>query len=34
LYDEKGEYIRGFIRQQDGLNYASYIDENGKEVFE
>lgn len=34
LYDDKGEYIRGLIRQEDGLHYASYIDENGKEIFE
>ncbi|MGW8195483.1 MAG: hypothetical protein ACWGOX_14590 [Desulforhopalus sp.] len=34
LYDDKGEYVRGLIRQEDGLNYASYIDKDGKEVFE
>ncbi|WP_163339523.1 hypothetical protein [Desulfopila sp. IMCC35008] len=34
LYDEKGQYIRGMFRQKDGLNYFSYIDADGKEVFE
>ena len=34
LYDEKGQYVRGMFRQKDGLNYFSYIDADGKEVFE
>ena len=34
LYDDKGQYIRGMFRQKDGLNYFSYIDADGKEVFE
>jgi len=34
LYNEKGQYVRGLIRQEDGLNYASYIDDNEKEIFE
>ena len=34
LYDEKGQYVRGMFRQKDGLNYFSYIDAEGKEVFE
>ena len=34
LYDEKGQYVRGMFQQKNGLNYFSYIDENGKEVFE
>ncbi len=34
LYDDKGEYTRGLVRQEDGLHYASYIDKNGKEMFE
>jgi hypothetical protein len=34
LYDEKGLYVRGMFRQKDGLNYFSYIDADGKEVFE
>jgi len=34
LYDDKGQYIRGMFRQKDGLNYFSYIDADGKEIFE
>lgn len=34
LYDEKGQYVRGMFRQKDGLNYFSYIDAEGNEVFE
>jgi len=34
LFDENGQYLRGMFRQQDGLNYNSYIDESGKEIFE
>jgi len=34
LYDEKGQYVRGMFRQKDGLNYFSYIDADGKEIFE
>jgi len=34
LYDDEGRYVRGLIRQEDGSNYASYIDKEGTEVFE
>jgi hypothetical protein len=34
LYDEKGQYVRGMIRQKNGTHYNSYVDENGKEIFE
>ncbi|WP_136806759.1 hypothetical protein [Desulfosediminicola flagellatus] len=34
LYDKKGQYVRGLVRQQDGLHYASHIDDKGAEVFE
>ena len=34
LYDENGDYVRGMFRQKDGLNYFSYIDADGNEVFE
>jgi hypothetical protein len=33
LYDDQGQYVRGMIRQQDGVHYSSYVDENGKEVI-
>jgi hypothetical protein len=33
LYDSQGQYVRGMIRQQDGVHYSSYVDENGKEVI-
>jgi hypothetical protein len=34
LYDDKGQYVRGMIRQKNGTHYTSYIDENGKEIIE
>jgi hypothetical protein len=33
IYNDKGEYVRGMIRQKDGAHYTSYIDENGKEII-
>ena len=33
LYDEQGQYLRGMIRQKDGVHYSSYVDDNGKEVI-
>jgi hypothetical protein len=32
LYDDQGQYVRGMIRQKDGVHYSSYINENGEEV--
>lgn len=32
LYDDEGQYVRGIIRQNDGLHYFSYMDEKGKEI--
>ena len=34
IYNDKGEYVRGMIRQKDGVHYSSYVDENGKEIIE
>jgi hypothetical protein len=34
LYDYNGQYVRGMIRQKNGTHYFSYVDENGKEIFE
>jgi hypothetical protein len=34
LYDDDGKYVRGMIRQANGIQYSSYVDENGKEVIE
>jgi hypothetical protein len=34
LYDDEGKYVRGMIRQANGIHYYSYVDENGKEVIE
>ena len=34
LYDDKGQYVRGMIRQKNGTHYFSYVDENGKEIIE
>jgi hypothetical protein len=33
IYDDNGQYVRGMIRQKNGVNYSSYVDENGKEIF-
>jgi hypothetical protein len=33
IYDDKGQYVRGMIRQRNGTHYASYVDENGKEII-
>ena len=33
IYDDQGKYVRGMIRQKDGVHYASFLDENGKEVI-
>jgi len=34
IYDDNGQYVRGMIRQKNGVHYFSYVDENGKEIFE
>ena len=34
IYDDKGQYVRGMIRQKNGTHYTSYVDENGKEIIE
>jgi len=34
IYDDKGQYVRGMIRQKNGTHYTSYMDENGKEIIE
>jgi hypothetical protein len=34
IYDDTGKYVRGMIRQKNGVHYSSYVDENGKEVIE
>ena len=34
LYDDKGQYVRGMIRQKNGTHYTSYVNENGKEILE
>lgn len=33
IYDDHGEYVRGMIRQKNGVHYSSHVDENGKEVI-
>lgn len=33
LYDEEGRYARGMVRQEDGLNYSSYMDKEGNEIM-
>ena len=33
IYDDKGQYVRGMIRQKNGVHYTSHMDENGKEVI-
>ncbi len=34
IYDDSGQYVRGMIRQKDGVHYSSYLNEKGKEVIE
>jgi hypothetical protein len=34
IYNEHGQYVRGMIRQPDGIHYDSYVDERGQEIFE
>jgi hypothetical protein len=34
IYDDKGQYVRGMIRQKNGTHYNSFVDENGKEIIE
>ena len=33
IFDDHGKYVRGMIRQKDGVHYSSYVDENGKEII-
>ena len=33
IYGDNGQYVRGMIRQKNGVHYSSYVDENGKEVI-
>jgi len=33
IYDDHGKYVRGMIRQKNGVHYSSHVDENGKEIF-
>ncbi|UCD36306.1 MAG: hypothetical protein JSU90_05615 [Nitrospiraceae bacterium] len=33
IYDDSGKYVRGMIRQKDGIHYSSYVDQNGKEII-
>ena len=33
IYDDQGKYVRGMIRQKNGVHYSSHLDENGKEVI-
>jgi hypothetical protein len=34
IFDDNGQYVRGIIRQKNGVHYSSYVDETGKEVIE
>jgi hypothetical protein len=34
IYNDRGQYVRGMIRQQNGAHYDSYVDESGKEIIE
>ena len=34
IYDDRGQYVRGMIRQSNGAHYTSYVDENGEEILE
>jgi hypothetical protein len=33
IFDDKGQYVPGMIRQKDGVHYSSYVDEDGKEII-
>jgi len=33
IFDDNGQYVRGMIRQKNGIHYSSYVDENGKEII-
>jgi hypothetical protein len=33
IYDDNGQYVRGMIRQKNGVHYFSYVNENGKEII-
>ena len=33
IYDDNGQFVRGMIRQKNGVHYSFYVDENGKEVI-
>ena len=33
IFDDNGQYVRGMIRQKDGVHYFSYVDENGNEII-
>lgn len=33
IFNDQGRYVRGMIRQKDGVHYTSYVDENGKEII-
>ena len=33
IYDDKGQYVRGMIRQANGIHYSSYVDSKGKEIM-
>ena len=33
IYDDHGKYVRGMIRQKNGVHYSSHVDESGKEVI-
>jgi hypothetical protein len=33
IFDDNGKYVRGMIRQKNGIHYSSYLDENGKEII-
>jgi len=33
IYGDNGQYVRGMIRQKNGVHYSSYVDENGKEII-
>ncbi len=34
LYDDKGQYVRGMVRQKDGLELLLLYRQDGKEVFQ
>jgi hypothetical protein len=33
IYDDNGQYVRGMVRQKNGVHYSSYVDKNGKEII-